>query len=301
MKIGLIDVDGHNFPNIPLAKISAWHKAMGDTVEWYYSKISGDMDIVYMSKVFTFTPDYPYFIDADMVVKGGTGYPGENRFVELNNEIEHIYPDYSIHHYKYPATKTTAYGFLTRGCPNNCGFCIVSQKEGFCSRQVADLDSFWRGQRNINLLDPNLLANAGAEKLLSHLAESRAYINFSQGLDIRLLDKHRADLIKTMRISIIHFAWDNPKQDLIHQFELVKKWLGYNARKLAAYVLTNYNSTHDEDLYRVETLRNLGFDPYVMVYEKETAPQITNDLQRYVNNKRIFKSCQFEDYDPKIG
>lgn len=64
-KIGLIDVDGHNFPNLPLMKLSAWHKANGDHVEWYSPMFSGHCDRVYMSKVFTFTPDYEYFVDAD--------------------------------------------------------------------------------------------------------------------------------------------------------------------------------------------------------------------------------------------
>lgn len=78
MRIGLIDCDGHNFPNIPLMKISAWHKKNGDSVEWYEPLLSGHMDKVYCSKVFSFTPDYPYFIDADEVIKGGSGYSIEN-------------------------------------------------------------------------------------------------------------------------------------------------------------------------------------------------------------------------------
>lgn len=49
MRIGLIDVDGHNFPNIPLMKLAAWHKQHGDTVEWYEPLFSGHMDRVYSS------------------------------------------------------------------------------------------------------------------------------------------------------------------------------------------------------------------------------------------------------------
>lgn len=71
MKIGLIDVDGHGFPSIPLMKISAWHKKQGDSVEWYQPMFSGHMDIVYKSKVFSFTPDYEYCIDADKIIGGG--------------------------------------------------------------------------------------------------------------------------------------------------------------------------------------------------------------------------------------
>lgn len=145
MKIGLIDVDGgKNFPNIALMKISAYHKSQGDEVVWY-DLFSGHCDIVYMSKVFSFTPDYPYCIDADKIVRGGTGYCieliyGKEVFNEeldtpLPDEVEHLYPDYSL----YPElTKDTAFGFLTRGCPRGCSFCIVGKKEGRCARKVAD-------------------------------------------------------------------------------------------------------------------------------------------------------------------
>lgn len=152
MRIGLIDVDGHNFPNIPLMKISAWHKQQGDSVEWYQPMFSGHMDRVYMSKVFSFTPDYEYPIYADEIIKGGSGYCIElvdgkeiyhaERDQNLPDEIEHVFPDYSL----YPElTKETAYGFLTRGCPRGCGFCHVASKEGKCSRKVADLSEFFRG------------------------------------------------------------------------------------------------------------------------------------------------------------
>ena len=176
MKIGLIDVDGHNYPNLPLMKISAWHKAQGDEVEWYYPLISGHMDKVYMSKVFSFTPDYEYFIDAEEIVSGGTGYAIElvdsheqfdkSKDKNLPEEVEHIYPDYSI----YPEmTKDTAYGFLTRGCPRGCDFCIVKNKEGLCSHKVADLSEFWNGQKHIELMDPNILACTEWEDLLQQL------------------------------------------------------------------------------------------------------------------------------------
>lgn len=143
MKIGLIDVDGHNFPNLPLMKLSAWHKARGDTVEWYEPLLHGfpnePLDRVYMSKVFgdEYSQDYQYYVNAKDVIKGGTGYhisikegkevfDKENHY-NLSDEVEHIYPDYSL----YPQyCKDTAYGFLTRGCCNNCSFCIVSKKEG---------------------------------------------------------------------------------------------------------------------------------------------------------------------------
>lgn len=156
MNIGLIDVDHSNFPNIALMKLSAWHKAQGDHVEWYTP--FERYDIVYVAKVFAFSEDWREPINADRVIKGGSGYmirtidgkegwyPFEHhkeakrrgyKFMdELPYHIEHIYPDYSL----YPMyTKNTAYGFLTRGCPRGCEFCHVADKEGKKSYKASDL------------------------------------------------------------------------------------------------------------------------------------------------------------------
>ena len=124
MRIGLIDVDGHNFPNLALMKISAWHKAQGDEVEWYAPLFADEpFDKVYMSKVFTFTPDFEYAINAKKIIKGGTGY---GLYEDLPAEIEYTFPDYSLYP-KYPF----AVGFLTRGCVRKCPWCIVPKKEGW--------------------------------------------------------------------------------------------------------------------------------------------------------------------------
>ena len=136
MKIGLIDVDGHNFPNLPLMKISAYHKAKGDEVSWY-NPFEGEKDVVYLSKVFdsSISKDYDAPIYAEQIIKGGTGY--SDLAAVLPQEIEHHYPDYGLYN-----INDTAYGFLTRGCPRACGFCIVSEKEGYRSQQVADLSEY---------------------------------------------------------------------------------------------------------------------------------------------------------------
>jgi hypothetical protein len=311
MKIGLIDVDGHNYPNLALMKLSAWHKARGDTVEWWWTDLC-HYDLVYMSKVFSdaYTPDRPEPVNADRVIKGGTGYAIElengmevyhkERDPALPLEIEHIYPDYSI----YPdLTEETAYGFLTRGCPRGCAFCHVKCKEGAVSRQVADPEEFMRGQKNIKLMDPNILACKNREKLLEQLVVSGARVDFNQGLDIRLTDKDVTQLIGAMRVKRVHFAWDNPAENLRPYFERFSRWYRRkDPRRKAVYVLTNFGSTLEEDLYRIYTLREVGFDPYVMIYNKDSAPQETRYLQRWGNNRIIFKSVpDFRDYDHKLG
>lgn len=293
MKIGLIDVDGHNFPNIALMKISAWHKAQGDDVEWCLPLYH--YDIVYQSKVFdeTYSPDIEWFPQADKVIKGGTGYGLDNK---LPDDIEHIYPDYSI----YPElTKDTAYGFLTRGCPRGCEFCIVASKEGRRSYKVADLSEFWRGQKNISLLDPNILACRDHPDLLQQLIDSGACVDFNQGLDIRLTNEQNIALLNRIKVKEIHFAWDNANDDLRPNFERYKALAKHkpHGHYGTVYCLTNFGSTMEENLYRIYTLRDLGFDPYVMIYDKPNAPKDIRDLQRWVNNKFIFRSCErFEDY-----
>jgi len=292
MKIGLIDVDGHNFPNLALMKISAWFKQQGATVDWcnrleYY-------DIVCKVKVFDFTPDDETIIQADEIYQGGTGY---NIYEKLPTEIESMFPDYGL----YPQYKE-AYGFLTRGCPRNCKFCIVSRKEGRCSTKVADLGQFWNGQKTIKLLDPNLLACKDWKGLMQQLIDSKAKVDFTQGLDIRLMTDRKAYMLNSVNVETIHFAWDNYEFKTYEQLKRFRPKFKYDYRKLKVYVLTNFNTTHEQDLERVYKLKELGYDPYIMIYDKYNAPIQTRYLQRWVNNKIIFRSTErFEEYNHKIG
>lgn len=293
MHIGLIDVDSHNFPNLALMKISAWHKKRGDTVEWAFPLAK--YDIVYQSKVFddTYSPDIEWIPQAEKIVKGGTGYGLDNK---LPDEIEHIYPDYSL----YPnLTDNTAYGYLTRGCPRHCDFCIVGDKEGLRSIRVADLSEFWDGQRYIKLLDPNMLACREHMDLLRQLIDSGAYVDFTQGLDIRLTNEENITAINHLKLKEIHFAWDNPRDNLESKFEFYTRYAKHkpHGKYGTVYILTNHGTTMQENLYRVYILRDLGFDPYIMIYDKPNAPREIRDLQRWCNNRWIFRSCpKFEDY-----
>ena len=293
MDVGLIDVDSHNYPNLALMKISAWEKSQGSNVEWWNGL--KHYDRVYQAKVFddTYSADNEFVIDADEIIKGGTGYGLDNKLPE---GVEHIYPDYSLY-----GIKDTAYGFLTRGCPRHCRFCIVGDKEGLVSHKVADLSEFWQGQKNIEILDPNLLACKKRDELLSQLIESGGRVNFNQGLDVRLLDKDVAEQINEIKTSMIHFAWDNYEQHTRECLEHAREWIKKDSYHVRVYVLTNFNTTIEQDLERIYTIRDIGFDPYVMIYDKPHAPHDIKRMQRWCNGKAVFRVCEhFEDYNTMI-
>lgn len=303
MRIGLIDVDHTSFPNIALMKLSAYHKQRGDEVEWYMP-FGERYDRVYVSKVFSFIPDYDLCINANEVVRGGTGYEIKitdgrevyTKGADLPDEIEHIYPDYSLY-----GITDTAYGYLTRGCPRGCDFCIVGKKEGLRSRKVADLSEFWRGQKNIVLCDPNILACRDWRNLLEQLADSGATIDFNQGLDIRLMTEEKAEMLNRCRIKEIHFAWDRykDKEIILPRLKLyadVGKFKPHSHNAIV-YTIVNFDTTWEQDLERIYTLRELGYWAYVMIYDKAHCAPKYKRLQRWVNNRFIFAKCEkYEDY-----
>lgn len=309
MKIGLLtDTD---FPNIPLMKISAYHKFKGDHVE-FITNYFEHYDKAYISKIFNLgLPNIDpllYMPNAEQIEMGGSGYAisiedGKEIYKKDNDknlpeEIERIFPDYSLYGDKM---KNTACGFLTRGCPNNCEFCVVSKKEGLCSHKVANLKDFWNGQNNIKLFDPNILACKDREDLILQLINSKANIDYTQGLDARLIDKSIAKLLSKTKIHMVHFAFDlmNNEERILNGLKIFTKYFKKDNRCKRVYILTNFNTTPEEDLYRVKKVCELGYSPYVMIYQKGKHPQFLTDLARWSNNMFLFRSTDFEDYVPR--
>lgn len=296
MKIGLIDVDGHNFPNLALMKISAYHKQNGDEVEWCVP--IAVYDRVYASRVFdnTYSKDIPFLPQAKEIIYGGTGYGLKNK---LPDDIEHFYPDYAL----YPEYENTALGFLTRGCPNNCPFCVVSEKEGRRSVKVAELNEFWRGQKEIKLLDPNLLACKDHMGLLEQLAASGSRVDFTQGLDARLITERNAAALARLKIKTVHFAFDLTQNEerIVKGLKTYKEIVKTDSRKAGVYILTNFNTTLEEDLYRIRVVDKLGYSPYVMIYDKPNAPKIIRYLQGWCNNRIAYavSNKDFWEYKPR--
>lgn len=292
MNIGLLDVDGHNFPNFALMKISAWHKARGDNVEWALPMF-GQYHRVYKSKIFTFTPDEPTDWHCE-VIKGGTGYDIRSR---LADEIESsTLMDYSI----YPQYQFSIQ-FFSRGCLRSCPFCLVREKEGYI-HPVEPVELNPNGKW-IEVLDNNFFANTEWKSAIQYLLKAQQPVNL-HGVDVRIMDEEQAYWLNRLHLRrSIHIAWDLPQIDLTDKLREVTRYI--KPYKLMCYILIGFNSTVEQDMYRIERCRELGIKPYVMPYRdfqnKEQPTQYAKDLAQYVNKPMIFKSCRFADFSPRKG
>jgi hypothetical protein len=292
-KIGLIDVDGHNFPNLALMKISAFHKRKGDIVEWvnYFERY----DKVYASKVFTFTPDVTTVIQAGEVVKGGTGYDAS---IVLPSDIENMQPDYST----YPNT-TCAYGFLTRGCIRCCPWCIVPQKEGTI-RDSGDIEEILQGRNAAILMDNNILASEHGIKQLKKIAEIGCRVDFNQGLDARLVTEEVAEILSKIRwIQYIRFAFDSASQfvPLIKALTLLNR-NGVSNHKIFVYVLLRDFADSYKRITACKTIKVIPFaQPYRDFTPNQHIPKWQQDMAHWCNRKELFKSIDFRDFMPRKG
>ncbi|MYM12893.1 radical SAM protein [Muribaculum intestinale] len=292
MNIGLIDVDGHNFPNFALMKISAWHKAHGDNVEWC-GDLYWDFDRVYKSKIFTFSPDIDRPFPCE-VICGGTGYDVKSR---LPQEIEQsTLMDYSL----YPQYDFSIQ-FFSRGCIRHCPFCLVREKEGVI-HPVHPVQPN-PNEKWIEVLDNNFFANPEWKSAIDYLLHRNKPVNL-HGVDVRIMNEEQAYHLNKLRLrKSIHIAWDLPELDLSDKLMEVTRYI--KPYKLMCYILVGFNSTMEQDLYRIERCRELGIKPYVMPYrdyENKTKPsQYAKDLAQYVNKPMIFRSCKFEDFSPRKG
>lgn len=300
MKVALLAVDS-NYPNLALMKISAYHKAQGDEVEWYTP--FGQYDQLYMSKVFTFTPDYPYPINnvAGSVRKGGTGY---NLTTHLPTEIDSIQPDYTI----YPQIdKRTSCGFLTRGCIRKCPWCIVPKKEGRVAPYM-DIDEITlHGARpKAILMDNNILA-AGDYGLaqLEKIAERGYRVDFNQGLDARLVtDDIAALLAKIHWLRYIRFGCDT-KQQIKDCQQAIEKIDGHGFK--GQYFLYCIIQDLRESYERISVWRKY---PRVMPFgqpyrdfssKHQVIPQWQKDMASWVDKRWTYKACDFKDFMPRKG
>ncbi|KAA6346415.1 hypothetical protein EZS27_006065 [termite gut metagenome] len=292
MKIGLIDADGHNFPNLALMKITSFHRRKGDTVEW--ANI-GNYDITYISKIFTFSPEPSLRLgNYGEIIRGGTGF---HSYELLKPEIDILCPDYSI----YPKF-TAAYGFLTRGCVNNCSWCIVPRKEG-AIYAYSDIEDWLNGRKEAIIMDNNILAHEHGISQLEKIVKLGIKIDINQGMEARLISPEIAQLLSKIKfIKFLRMACDT-KAAITHVESAVKNLSKYGVKPYRVFCYVLVKDVEDA-LYRIKYLHNLGVIPFAQPYRDftNTLPvQEAKDLARWCNHRAIFKSCDFRNYRPRKG
>lgn len=293
-RIGLIDVDGHNFPNLALMQLASWHREQGDTVEWAMPMF-GEYDRIYASKVFTFTPDFNQLeYRTSEIIRGGTGYDIKSHLpeeVQKHTRLAYdLYPQYSY-----------SVQFYSRGCIRKCPFCLVSDKEG-AIHPVRPMQWNPKGQW-IEVLDNNFFANPQWREAIADLKAQKKPVKL-HGVDIRIMDVEQAEAINSLRLkNSVHIAWDLPEIDLTERLERITKII--RPSKIVCYVLVGFNSTREQDLYRLRTLKRLGILPFVQPYrdyENQRQPtQYEKDIARWANRMWLFNTKDFLDYEPRKG
>ena len=285
----LIDVDS-KIPNLALMRASTWHKQRGDSVKLGYDPLFDDPDLCYASKMFDFT-DEPEYMPMCETLKGGPGYDLHAKMPF--DDYDRIMPDYSL----YPQFDY-AIGRFTRGCPNSCPWCVVPKMDGNDVRHVADLADFWDGQEVVRLLDDNIMADEDEFcRDCKQLNDAGVRVIW-EALDARLVNDKTADALSTVKLEKrIHFAWDSHAQDEAAPrcIETLDRH-GLKPWRLVFYVLVGFNTDPEYDMHRIMTLHQLGANPFVMPFDKQDPYQ--HHLARWCNNKVIFKSTTFDEYEP---
>lgn len=295
MNVCLIDVDS-KIPNLALMKTSTWHKSLGDTVRLGYDPERDHPDLCYVSKIFDFTPEPEHLPDCE-VIRGGVGYDLTAKLPFP--DYDRIMPDYELYRERYPKANY-ALGRFTRGCPNRCPWCVVPKMDGNEVRKVADLTDFWCGQKVVRLLDDNIMADEDIfEQCCEELWLAKVKVIW-EALDIRRVNDRTANALALVKQEkSIHFAWDGPAQDkyIVPGLETLRR-AGLKPWRFMFYVLVGFNTTPEYDMYRIMTLKELGANPFVMPYDKKDPYQ--RHLARWCNSKVIFKSTDFEHYEPWV-
>lgn len=299
MNIGLIDVDGHNFPNFALMKISAYHKAINDNVQWY--DVFGNYDITYKAKVFTFTPDYEICIsNSQKVITGGTGYGIYDGLPD-----DKIQPDYELYRNVDWYDNKTAYGFLTRGCIRKCKHCIVPEKEG-ALKPYMDIEEIAQNKKQVILMDNNVLACDYGLEQIEKIVKLGLKVDFNQGLDARIIAKNKdiAKLLSKVKwLNYLRMACDSSgmKKHVKKATEMLRQYGCKPAQYFVYVLLQDLQDSYE----RINFCKELNLDAFAQPYRDFTPNQIIpkwqTDMARYTNHKAIYKSIDFKDYCPRIN
>lgn len=282
MRVGLLNLEP-DYVNSAMMQVSMYHRLNDDFPEPYFPLWRRDYGKIYAFSIFDFTDKGQVPPEA---IRGGTGF---NVLSRLPPEIEACDYDYEI----FPECDFSIVWF-SRGCSRNCGFCIVPRKEGRIS-SVAPKPLNPAG-RHVRVMDNNFFAAPEWREAVRQLEGWNQPVDFHQGVDVRILDEEMAGVLNRLKhldqSCWIKIAWDDPREDLVPQLKKVTGWI--KPYKLMCYVLIGYNSSPAEDLARVEALRALKIEPFVMKYDPRDRYQV--DFARWVNHKAIFKTVRWHDY-----
>lgn len=301
MRIGLLADDCHKgFPNLALLKCATWHKQQGDDVQWYTP--FAHFDRVYHSKVFTFKPAYQYPIEADEVIKGGTGWGAP--YHDLPPDIDACQPDYSM---AVGWKADWAIGFLTRGCIRKCPWCVVPKAEG-AIRPYMDVEQIAiNGRTNLFLMDNNILASDYGIQQIEKIAEHRWRVDFNQAMDARVVTDDMARLLARVRwIEYIRFGCDTAGQveHCDRAITLLRKH-GYKGRVM---LYTMLHGDMQECYERLEHWRHPRYEKKVRCQAQpmldltslvQNIPQWQRDMAHWANQKALYVTCAFKDFKPR--
>jgi hypothetical protein len=285
LKIGLLNIDGHNFPNLALMKISSWHKKQGDNVE--FATMFEHYDIIYKSKIFTYSVDPEYCYNTDNEIKGGTGF---NIKSKLLNKIDLMFPDYSLYNCEH------AYGFLTRGCPNKCPWCFVPEKEGDI-KPYSDIDNFIGDFKSAILMDNNVLASDHGIRQIEKIIKKEIRVDFNQGLDARLIDDSVAKLLSKVKwIRFIRLACDSDSHIIFTKNAVDRIRKHKPKQQIFCYMLVKDIESANK---RAEFLRSINVDPFAQAYRDKYGNEPDKRLKDFctwVNTKPVFKTIPMETF-----
>ena len=298
MRIGILQCDG-SIPNLACMKIAGYHLSKGDQVETYIGGLfDARYDFVYASKIFSFTPNPE--IPTEKSLLGGTGIDFYNNLPE---EIEKHEPSYLL----YPDCNYHL-GFSMKGCRFACEFCCVPKKEGK-PRLNNTIDQVLinpNAKKNLMLLDNDFFGGKDWKDNLLRIIEIDLKVCFVQGLNIRILTEEQAELLSKVKYrnskfndKYLTFAWDKYKdgERVIRGIQMAES-KGIPAKNMQFFVLIGFDSTHEQNLERVMTLKKLGAMPFVMPYNKFDPYQ--RSFARWVNHRAVFKSTSWENYKRKV-
>jgi len=284
-RIGLWNLEP-KIENTALMQVSQFHKQCGDQVEFYSPLFQYDK--VYVFSLFSFTKKPK--LKPNMIA-GGTGF---NVVLRLPLEIEQSDLDYSI----YPNCNTS-YIWFSRGCIRSCPFCIVHAKEG--NIQSVEPKNLNPNGKYLSVMDNNFFANPKWREAVEQIKVLNHPVHFPNGIDLRILDQEQCEALQNIKLyskKRLHIAWDNPRDKLQIErgIDLLTKYI--KPYKIMCYVLIGFWSSQEEDLIRVEVLREKNIDPFIMPYNKSDPYQ--KAFARWVNHKAIFKSVKWKDYNQSI-